>query len=115
METRRQSPLPRPWKRLRFGARTGKSVSGAGITPCMWARAVIFRRSANGAWWPSPRLKRAGAARQGAIEVTGSRMSWWSLALIIAAVLAADQATKHAIEHYTTPDYFRVVIPGLLN
>lgn len=47
--------------------------------------------------------------------MTGSRMSWWSLALMIAAVLAADQATKHAIEHYTTPDYFRVVIPGLLN
>ncbi len=42
-------------------------------------------------------------------------MSWRSLVLIIAAVLAADQATKHAIEHYTTPDYFRVVIPGFLN
>lgn len=42
-------------------------------------------------------------------------MSWRSLVLIIAAVLLADQATKHAIERYTTSDYFRIVIPGLLN
>lgn len=42
-------------------------------------------------------------------------MSWRLLVLIIAAVLAADQATKHAIERYTTPDYFRIVVPGLLN
>lgn len=56
-----------------------------------------------------------GAVRQGAIEVGGSRMSWRSLAVIIAAVLLADQATKHAIERYTTGDYFHVVIPGLLN
>jgi signal peptidase II len=42
-------------------------------------------------------------------------IAWGWLALIIAAVLAADQAAKHAIEEYTPPDYFHVVIPGLLN
>lgn len=47
--------------------------------------------------------------------MAGRRMSWRSLALIIAVVLLADQATKHAIERYTTSDYFHVVIPGLLN
>lgn len=48
--------------------------------------------------------------------MAGARGIAWSwLALIIAVVFAADQATKHAIEKYTTPDYFHVVIPGLLN
>lgn len=42
-------------------------------------------------------------------------IAWGWLALIIAAVLAADQAAKHAIEKYTPADYFHVVIPGLLN
>ncbi|MGB6876081.1 MAG: signal peptidase II [Candidatus Acidiferrales bacterium] len=42
-------------------------------------------------------------------------IAWGWLAVIIALVLVADQATKHAIEAYTTSDYFRVVIPGLLN
>ena len=42
-------------------------------------------------------------------------IAWGSLALIIAVVLAADQATKHAIEKHTPPDYFRVVIPGFFN
>lgn len=46
----------------------------------------------------------------------GSRsIAWGWLALIIALVLAADQATKRAIEGYTSPDYFRVIIPGFLN
>ena len=48
--------------------------------------------------------------------MAGARSIAWSwLALIIAVVLAADQATKHAVEKYTTADYFHVVIPGLLN
>ena len=47
--------------------------------------------------------------------MAGRRMSWPSLALIIAVVLLADQATKHAIERYTASDYFHLVIPGLLN
>lgn len=48
--------------------------------------------------------------------MAGARSIRWSwLALIIAVVLAADQVTKHAIEKYTTADYFHVVIPGLLN
>lgn len=42
-------------------------------------------------------------------------IAWGWLALIIVLVLAADQAAKHAIERYTPPDYFHVVIPGLLN
>ncbi|HKF51626.1 MAG TPA: signal peptidase II [Candidatus Acidoferrales bacterium] len=48
--------------------------------------------------------------------MAGARsIAWGWLALIIALVLAADQATKHAVEKYTTADYFHVVIPGLLN
>lgn len=48
--------------------------------------------------------------------MAGARSIAWSwLALIIAVVLAADQATKHAVEKYTSADYFHVVIPGLLN
>ena len=42
-------------------------------------------------------------------------IAWEWLAVIIALVLVGDQATKHAIEAHTTSDYFRVVIPGLLN
>lgn len=42
-------------------------------------------------------------------------IAWRWLTLIIASVLAADQATKHAIEKYTSADYLRVVIPGILN
>ncbi|MFZ0641452.1 MAG: signal peptidase II [Candidatus Acidiferrales bacterium] len=48
--------------------------------------------------------------------MAGARsIAWGWLAVIIALVLAADQAAKHAIEAHTTSDYFRVVIPGLLN
>lgn len=42
-------------------------------------------------------------------------IAWRWLILIIVGVLAADQATKHAIVKYTTGDYFHVVIPGVLN
>ena len=42
-------------------------------------------------------------------------IAWRWLILIIAAVFAADQATKHVIEKYTTSDYMHVVIPGVLN
>jgi len=42
-------------------------------------------------------------------------IAWRWLILIIAAVLAADQATKHLIEKYTSADYLHVVIPGILN
>src|SRR5215469_3874390 len=48
--------------------------------------------------------------------MAGARIiAWGWLALIIALVLAADQVTKHAVEKYTTADYFHVVIPGFLN
>lgn len=42
-------------------------------------------------------------------------IAWRWLILIIASVLAADQATKHAIEKYTSADYLHVVFPGILN
>ncbi|HKV27459.1 MAG TPA: signal peptidase II [Candidatus Acidoferrales bacterium] len=42
-------------------------------------------------------------------------IAWRWLTLIIVAVLAADQATKHVIEKYTNADYLHVVIPGVLN
>lgn len=42
-------------------------------------------------------------------------IAWGWLTMIAASVLAADQLTKHAIESYTPPDYFRVVVPGILN
>jgi signal peptidase II len=42
-------------------------------------------------------------------------IAWRWLILVMAAVLVADQLTKHAIETYTSPDYFHVVIPGFLN
>ena len=42
-------------------------------------------------------------------------IAWGWLLVIMAAVLAADQLTKHAIETYTAPDYSHIVVPGLLN
>ena len=42
-------------------------------------------------------------------------IGWRWLILIMAVVLTADQFTKHVIEAYTSPEYFYVVVPGLLN
>lgn len=42
-------------------------------------------------------------------------LSWRWLVLIIAVVLLADQASKHAIERYTSGGYLQVIIPGVLN
>lgn len=42
-------------------------------------------------------------------------IAWRWLMLIMALVLAVDQLTKHVIETHTSPDYFQVVVPGLLN
>lgn len=48
--------------------------------------------------------------------MAGARsVAWGWLVVVIVLVLIADQAAKHAIEKYTTIDYFHVVIPGLLN
>jgi signal peptidase II len=48
--------------------------------------------------------------------MAGARsVAWGWLVIVIVLVLIADQAAKHAIERYTTMDYFHVVIPGLLN
>ena len=39
----------------------------------------------------------------------------WPLALLAAAVLAADQASKYAVSRLTLPGSLRVLVPGLLN
>ena len=39
----------------------------------------------------------------------------WPLGLLAAAVLAADQSTKYAVDKLMVPGASRVLIPGLLN
>lgn len=41
--------------------------------------------------------------------------SGWALAVVAIAVLAADQASKYAVDRFTSPGSYRVVVPGLLN
>lgn len=41
--------------------------------------------------------------------------SGWVLAVVAIAVLAADQATKFAVDRFTSPGSYRVLVPGLLN
>ncbi len=48
------------------------------------------------------------------MAVTAPRPGWM-FALLAAAVLAADQASKHAVETLTAAGSSRVLIPGLLN
>lgn len=43
------------------------------------------------------------------------RSNWHPLAFLVIAVLAADQLSKYAVERFSSPDSFRVLIPGLLN
>ena len=43
------------------------------------------------------------------------RSSWHGLALLAFAVLAFDQATKYAVERFTSTGSSRVLIPGFLN
>ncbi|HKV04271.1 MAG TPA: signal peptidase II [Candidatus Acidoferrales bacterium] len=45
---------------------------------------------------------------------TGLR-SGWTLGILASAVLAADQASKHAVEELTSLGSVRVVVPGLIN
>jgi len=44
-----------------------------------------------------------------------TRTGWHGLALLAFAVLAADQATKYAVERFTSIGSTRVLIPGMLN
>ncbi len=44
-----------------------------------------------------------------------ARPGWHGLVFLAFAVLALDQATKYAVERYTTVGSSRVLIPGLLN
>jgi signal peptidase II len=45
----------------------------------------------------------------------GARSGWQGLALVAFAVLAADQATKYAVERFTAIGSTRVLVPGFLN
>ncbi|MGH9687025.1 MAG: signal peptidase II [Candidatus Acidiferrales bacterium] len=47
--------------------------------------------------------------------MAGASRSNWTLALLAIAVLFADQASKLAVDRFTSPGSFQVVIPGLLN
>ena len=47
--------------------------------------------------------------------MAGVSRSGWALGLLAAAVLAVDQLSKLAVEKFTSPGSFQVVIPGILN
>jgi signal peptidase II len=47
--------------------------------------------------------------------MAGVSRSGWVVAVLAAAVLVADQASKIAVEKFTAPGSFQAVIPGLLN
>jgi signal peptidase II len=47
--------------------------------------------------------------------MAGISRSGWALGLIAAAVLGADQASKYAVDRFTSPGSLQVLIPGLLN
>jgi signal peptidase II len=47
--------------------------------------------------------------------MSGVSRSGWVLAVLAAAVLVADQASKFAVEKFTAPGSFQVIIPGFLN
>jgi signal peptidase II len=46
---------------------------------------------------------------------SAARSGWPGLAFLAFAVLAADQATKYAVERFTAIGSTRVLIPGMLN
>jgi signal peptidase II len=43
------------------------------------------------------------------------RAAWWRNVVIVVAALAADQASKFAVERFTTLGSERVLVPGILN
>jgi signal peptidase II len=47
--------------------------------------------------------------------MAGASRSGWALGLLAVAVLVVDQLSKLAVEKFTSPGSFQVVIPGLLN
>lgn len=47
--------------------------------------------------------------------MAGVSRSGWVLALLAIAVLVVDQLSKLAVEKFTSPGSFQVLIPGLLN
>lgn len=47
--------------------------------------------------------------------MAGVPRSGWALGLLAAAVLGADQASKFAVERFTSAGSFQVLIPGILN
>jgi signal peptidase II len=49
------------------------------------------------------------------MTASASPSRWRPLALLAAAVLGADQASKYAVENFTSIGSHRVLIPGVLN
>ena len=47
--------------------------------------------------------------------VPDSRARWSALALVAVVVLVLDQASKYAIDRFTSPGTFHTLVPGLLN
>ena len=47
--------------------------------------------------------------------VSESRARWSALVLVALAVLVLDQTSKYAIDRFTSPNSFHMLIPGLLN
>ena len=43
------------------------------------------------------------------------RKRWFGLALLSVLVLFADQASKYAVDRFTSPGSFRTIVPGVLN
>jgi signal peptidase II len=43
------------------------------------------------------------------------RKRWFALAVLSVLVLAADQASKYAVDRFTSPGSFRVLVPRVLN
>ncbi len=48
-------------------------------------------------------------------SLSDPRKRWFALAILSLLVLVIDQASKWAIDRFTSPGAFRVVIPGVLN
>ena len=44
-----------------------------------------------------------------------TRPNWTMLIFLALGVLVLDQATKYAVEKFTTPDSQRVIVPGFMN
>ena len=48
-------------------------------------------------------------------SLSDPRKRWFALALLSVLVLFADQASKYAVDRFTSPGSFRTIVPGVLN